>query len=305
MVILFVERYLNFGGIMIIVKIRGGLGNQLFQYATGLSLASKKNVPLKLDLFGIEKNPVRDFLLNYFNIPYVKATQEEIEKVALSRAKTFDEKMEVVIRGRLPYYLHRVVNEKFNDFDQKLFFAPKDCYLSGYWQSEKYFVMIRDILLQQITLKNPISSNLEKTIQEIKTSNSISLHIRRGDLITDPQTNKDFGVLPLEYYQKAMSLLNSQVSVPHYFIFSDDLDWAKDNLKIPVSATFVEHSSIDNEEIICMKECHHHIIANSSFSWWGAWLGTSSDQINIAPKNWFANPKINPLRICPETWLRI
>lgn len=290
---------------MIIVKIRGGLGNQLFQYATGVSLAAKKKVPLKLDLFGIQKNPVRKFQLQYFNIPYEEASKEEIEKIALAHPATLGEKASIFFQGRLPYYRHRVISERSNAFDPKLFLAGKDCYLQGYWQSEKYFNSVREQLLQQISLKDPMDSSLIKVMDEIRSSNSVSLHIRRGDLITDPGTFRDFGVLPLEFYQRAVELINSKTSDPHYFVFSDDLDWAKDNLRFPGAITFVEHSSIDNEEMILMKECRHHIVANSSFSWWGAWLGTASDKKVIAPKPWFVNPKIDPINICPDSWIRL
>ena len=291
---------------MIIVRIMGGLGNQLFQYAIGLALAHKKNTTLKLDLRTIERQPQRKFQLPFFNIPYERASLEEIAEVSASTPGSLMQRIFILAQGRLPYYMHRVITQKSRAFDPHIFQSPRNCYLDGYWQCEKYFIDERLTLLKQLTLKDPVGAKAEKICQKMVETNSVSLHIRRGDYVSNKLYSEVMGALSLEYYLKAVKKIEEKVADPNFFVFSDDLDWAKQNLKIPFPMTFVEHvTPLDNVEIMMMSVCKHHIIANSSFSWWGAWLGQFSQKVIIAPSLWFKGSQSDSRDICPVNWIRL
>jgi hypothetical protein len=291
---------------MIVVKIMGGLGNQLFQYAMGLSLATRKNTPLKLDLRTINRQPLRKFQLPFFNIPFEVASEDEIAKIAIKNPQSVFEKGFVLFQGRLPYYMHRVVNEQSHRFDPRLFNSPKDCYLIGYFQCEKYFLNVRSTILEQFTLRDTTNSYVKDMCQEMSGVDSVSLHIRRGDYATVAHTSERFGTLSLDYYDRAIKHIAGKVATPTFYVFSDDLDWAKQNLKIPYPVKFVEHTNApDNVEIIMMSQCKHHIIANSSFSWWGAWLGTFAQKNVVAPLVWYKDRSVHTSDICPADWVRL
>ena len=138
-------------------------------------------------------------------------------------------------------------------------------------------------------------------------SNSISLHVRRADYVTNPQANQFHGVSSMEYYNKAIHKIKSIISEPHFFIFSDDITWAKQNMIIDCPTTFVSHNGPDKnyDDLRLMSFCKHHIIANSSFSWWGAWLAMNKNKVVIAPTRWFNSPDRNTKDVIPENWFSI
>jgi hypothetical protein len=135
---------------------------------------------------------------------------------------------------------------------------------------------------------------------------SVSLHIRRGDFVSNRKTNEIHGVLPLEYYYEAIRLITNQVRNPEFFIFSDDIPWVRENLLVPKKVNFVEHptSNRDYEDLILMSNCKHHIIANSSFSWWGAWLSQNPVKRVIAPREWY-RIVIDTRDLLPEEWIKL
>jgi len=259
-----------------IVKILGGLGNQMFQYAYGRNLElSGKKVVFDTSFFIKNKNSkdtARNFKLDKFNI----ATS-----VDFSPKRHLISDIWIKIKRRLG--LNADV----------------------YFQSEKYFINISDNIRQEFTLKKELSVKAKEILQKINNSNSISLHVRHGDYVLDKKTNMFHGTCDLDYYGKAMSLIKEKVDSPVFFVFSDDIAWAKDNLKgsefVFVSCPEIE----DVEELVLMSKCKHNIIANSSFSWWGAWLNSNSDKIIIAPQKWFNDKKANKNQILPEKWIRI
>ena len=133
------------------------------------------------------------------------------------------------------------------------------------------------------------------------------MHIRRGDYVSNPTTNKLHGTCSLEYYHNAVDIIAAKVSNPHFFIFSDDHEWARNNFKIDYPLTFVAHNNAGKnyEDMRLMSLCKHHIIANSSFSWWGAWLGSNPKKIVCAPRGWFKDKSLNTNDIIPSDWSRI
>lgn len=291
---------------MIITKLQGGLGNQMFQYAVGKFLAEKNNAELKLDIsnFGQEdkKTTPRKFELKNFNINTKIATREEIKyfkKYKKSNIRFFRFLYNKIFADDSIY-----ISQKSYYFDPEILKLKDNIYLNGEWQSEKYFKNIRNILTQEFTPKIK-SYTYEKYIEKIQSTDSISIHIRRGDYL-NKKLLENYGICSLDYYNKAIKLIIEKISNPTFFIFSDDIEWVKENLKIDFPTIFVSNGEIkDYEELILMSKCKHNIIANSSFSWWGAWLNQNPNKIVIAPKNWFKNESWAPKDLIPENWLRI
>jgi hypothetical protein len=279
---------------MIISKIIGGLGNQMFQYATGRAIAHKNNDIFKLDISELANYKLHNgYRLSHFNIDEQIAAADEIKHLGcknrilrkLARMGIYNYKKET-------FYEEKYRNE--TKFDPKLFLY-KNLYLSGYWQNEKYFLDIRDILLKEFTLKIPVKS--DEYINTIKNSSSISLHVRRGDYLL---YNEFIGI---NYYKNAVKFISQKIKNPTFFIFSDDIKWCKENLSFIDNPIFVENTADELEDLELMKNAKHNIIANSSFSWWAAWLNVNKDKIVIAPKIWFKNRAgFDPV---PDNWIKI
>ncbi len=282
---------------MIITKLQGGLGNQMFQYAMGRNLAYKDNTILKLDLSSYrQKNEVRNYSLGNFNIVENIATDEEIKKI-----KKYE------FKNNKKYFFHNLFFADNSIYIEESKFKTKknkkrnlkNNYLDGHWQNEKYFKEIENIIREEFTLKIKLNNNIKK---QIINNNSISLHVRRTDYI---ETKKDvYHSCSLGYYNKAIKKISEKISNPHFFIFSDDLKWCKKNLIIKFPITFIENTK-DYEELILMSKCKHNIIANSTFSWWAAWLNQNTNKIIISPQKWFIKPNKDTIDLLPNCWLRI
>ena len=184
--------------------------------------------------------------------------------------------------------------------------VPRDCYLVGYWQSEKYFRSAALGIRADFTFKSSLANRNAELAEQIGQANAVSLHVRRGDYAKNPKTNATHGLCSLDYYRAAIQYVSNRVEQPCFFIFSDDIAWVKDNLKIDFSCQYVDHNhgTKSYNDMHLMSLCQHHIIANSSFSWWGAWLNPSPEKIVIAPKKWFAN-KNNIKGLFPQGWVSL
>lgn len=287
---------------MIVTRLNGGLGNQLFQYAIARRLAYVNNTPLKLDVSELKNNNLRIYSLSHFNIIENFASQEEID-----RLKRPGNKLSVIKRRIMPYYKRPFIVERFFHFDPNVLAAPGDVYLEGYWQSEKYFKDIKEIIHREFTLKHDLDHINKETALNIESSESASVHIRRGDYISDSKTNQVHGTCSLEYYHKAVKELKGIVPDIHLFVFSDDPLWVKKNLNVDVPVTFLDQNGPgkDYADLALMSLCHHHIIANSSFSWWGAWLCQKRDKIVFAPAKWFNSIEKDTRDLIPDSWHKL
>lgn len=290
---------------MIISKIFGGLGNQMFQYSFGKYLSIKNNDVLFFDTsFYKTRDKKRRFSLNVFYIDHNKiATRKEILVILGIYNNRIIKKIAKMINVKNKYLLEEKSFE-FNDKFKKC--KEKNVYLDGYFQSEKYFKEIDKIIKDDFHLKDGLLGEQAKMIKKnILKKESVSIHIRRGDYISNPVINKYHGVLTLEYYQKAINIIKSKTNNPVFYVFSDDTEWCKNNLNnLSNDLIFIEKQK-DYEDLELMKNCTHNIIANSSFSWWGAWLNENPNKIVIAPKNWFSDKTINTNDLIPETWIKI
>jgi len=293
---------------MIITKIYGGLGNQLFQYALGKSLALKNNTPLKLDISFFEQEQAhvtyRKYGLSDFNINAVIATAEEVNKIKRNHLKGLFKSIYWRLQYRKPYYKQNYIKEKSFTFDNNILNSPQNIYLDGYWQSPKYFENIRNILLKELSLKNPLNISEQQYFEKIQNTNSVSIHVRRGDYISNPKHTEIYAQLGMNYYNSAIAYIKEKVEKPSFFIFSDDMDWVKTNFKTIENCIFIDSNNAAHS-LSLMSACKHNIIANSTFSWWGAWLNYNEYKIVIVPQKWFVSEKINKKDMCPESWLAI
>ena len=288
---------------VIITKLMGGLGNQMFQYALGRRLAYERGVPLKLDLTWFSDAPnmgadtVREYVLDGWRIQASIATSEDLS--CLPARNSF--------LARLGLAPSRAIRERGFAFNAAVLRAPRSVHLTGYWQSEKYFKTIRDTLLRDFTLAAPPCPHAAQLLPQLRELRPIAVHVRRGDYVRNRVTNAFHGLCSIEYYKAAAARLAEQVSEPAFLLFSDDVDWTRDNLRLKWPATYVQHDSAcsPHQDIWLMSHCSHHIIANSSYSWWGAWLCPNVEKTVIAPKQWFRNPQIDTRDLIPEGWARI
>jgi Glycosyl transferase family 11 len=281
---------------MIVVRLRGGLGNQLFQYAAGRALAEHHGVALKLDLYTYTRHKYRTFELGNFNIDCIEATRQEVHQYTGSNPiGRFFNKRENYLRSP------KVFAQPHYHYYEDFFKLPPDLYLSGYWQSEKYFAAHRDEFLKRYVPRHPMDLKNQEYLEQIQKTNSVGLHVRRGDYIGQ-QYNQFYGGLQEDYYRKAVSLVKEKIDSPTFFVFSDDLGWCRKNLDLDL-AVFVEGNSGVNafKDLGLMAACQHNVIANSTFSWWGAWLNQNPDKFVVGPRQWFKksyNEKREPVYPC-------
>lgn len=289
---------------MIITNLTGGLGNQLFQYATGRRLAQIHKTELFLDTTTFNTYKLHNYSLYHFNIIENLATEKEL-KYFIKENKIYN-KIYGYINKFIPYKYKKIAIEiPHSKFLSGILKLPKNAYLQGYWQDERYFKEIRDILLREFTIKESLNYDDTNILNNINKCNSVSLHIRRGDYVTNKNTSQTYNACSLDYYYNAIKKIKKETVNPYFFIFSDDIPWAQENLKIK-NCEFINHNSSKNYiDLFLMTKCKHNIIANSSFSWWGAWLNNNPQKIIIAPKKWFAIEKYNNTKIIPDNWIKI
>lgn len=303
-----------------IVSLNGGLGNQMFQYAYIKALAKRNKKEFLLDFSNFETyklhNPDKAMILN-LNIENNAISKNKLETLKGKKIKT---KCPGFLRKVLGVKKYKIVGAKIKTikeqigqaciFDKTLFDLKNPTYIEGYFQSEKYFKKIKKDLLKDFLPKDGFSDGYKGVLKEIKDKkhSSISLHIRRGDYISNPETAKIHGgCCPINYYEKAIEFLKNNIKNPKIFIFSNDLKWVKENIKTDVPMIFVDCATEKTpyEDIWLMANCNHNIIANSSFSWWGAWLNENNNKIVIAPKKWFNKEDMGFKDIYSEDWKKI
>jgi hypothetical protein len=288
---------------MVIINTIGGVGNQMFQYAFAYALSQRNKKTMKIDISNFDSYDLRTFELNYFNISPEIATIEEINQLKY-KSESWPLKQLRKLRRLPPRLSKDYYQEAHFHFDKNALSLGKDVYFEGYWQSEKYFYDFRNDLLEQFTLTEAVSSKAQKYEQLIENSESVSLHIRRGDYVSNTLTNDYHGTCGINYYKNAILNIKEKANDSHFFIFSDDLIWAKANLNFIDNITFIELDSgaPDIEEMYLMSCCNHNIIANSSFSWWGAWLNKNTEKKVIAPSKWFNDESLDTKDLLPEGW---
>lgn len=288
---------------MIRVYLSGGLGNQMFQYATARSLSLNTGQRLIVDnhlFFKKTQSTKRNYELSIFNID---------QKPRSSTAERFLLKG---YRALIPYQkIQNIYARLFNIYSDKRFKEAQDnsinlntsIRLFGYFQNEKYFKQHASIIKSDFLFKNILSPKNEEVAKKIKTSNSVSIHIRRGDYLA---SNSNLSILSLEYYTDAINYIKTVIDNPSFFIFSDDIAWARKNLELDSSSTYIDWNIGNNSyvDMQLMSLCKNNIIANSSFSWWAAWLNTYINKKVIAPSTWYKSAGGNNFEdeFIPSSW---
>ncbi|MBA3704885.1 MAG: alpha-1,2-fucosyltransferase [Bacteroidetes bacterium] len=298
---------------MIVTKLMGGLGNQMFQYAAAKSLALKNNTNLFLDLnFLLDRTPrvnftFRDFDLSVFNTTYTIANKS-ILKNFLGSDSAFEN---FIIKAR-----RKIVNKKFHYYHEPFFhFNPEfnnlqdNYYLEGYFQSERYFSEYADVIRKDFSPSTPPPDKVKVLLEKIHSEEqAVCLNVRRGDFVSNPLMNIEHGVLGLDYYYNAVQEITTRNKNAHIYVFSDDINWCANNLKFDVPSTFVDHTYAGEKYgsyLLLMQACRHFIIPNSTFGWWAAWLSYHPDKIVIAPARWFNNATRNTKDILPDSWIKL
>jgi hypothetical protein len=290
---------------MICVRLEGGLGNQLFQYAAGRALAQRHATGLLLDLGAFDRHGAgvtpRKFQLHHFRHAGRLAMPHEVRNASwLRRAPAL-----------APWLTHwkRYHVEQELTFDAAFAALPDNTYLHGYWQSHRYFEGIGAQLLEDLQPANPMSERSHEVAIEIDSSLSVALHVRRGDYVTLAAAARLHGALSADYYADSVSSMRTLLGAPRFFVFSDDLQWCQAHLPLRAAeATFVSHNETDTawQDLELMSRCRHHVIANSSFSWWGAWLAdqrwAGSVRQVIAPGRWFRGQQHDTRDRFPSHW---
>lgn len=269
----------------------GGLGNQMFQYAVAQSIALENSDSFKLDISAFDTYGLFSYRLNEFTISENLASEKDVQKII----------------GRFSFLLNlskrlgfgNYYREKERTIYDSGVFQKENIYLDGYWQNEQYFSKYRDIILQAFTPKCEFSSQTKLYQQQIENSDSISMHIRRGDYLK----HDEIGVLPVDYYKKSIDYFRKKNPICVFYVFSNDISWCKKSFNDIDNMVFVDSSESEVADLWLMSLCNCNIIANSSFSWWGAWLNQNPNKIIISPKQWMrVNP--NNHRWVPSNWLQ-
>lgn len=290
---------------MIIVHLKGGLGNQLFQYAAGMSLAHHHGTALKVDVTELLERDrhigtMRSFDLQKLNTMVEVATDEEIG--SLHPRNTLQQLLDKL----LPRYRRSVYTEKQYAFDPNFFEAGDHLLLYGYRQSERYFAPIAETIRQSFTVRPEYLRNVQAKAAALASTESVSIHIRRGDY-NNPIVRDYHGVLGKEYYQAAIDHIMKTVQHPFFHIFSDDPSWVKQHLvfSAPVEIVSGQISHTHLEDFHLITQCKHNIIANSTFSWWAAWLNANPGKQVVAPARWFNKGPKDTQDLIPHSWTRL
>ncbi len=292
---------------MIVSRLIGGLGNQMFQYAAGRAVSLRQRNMLRIDISDFDHYGLHNGfeLFKVFLCGAEIATADDVRNILGWRASAMARR--ILLRPKLAR-LHgpRLMVEPHINYWAGIRELPRDIYLSGYWQSEHYFSDVSEDIRTDFVFRWPLLKNNADLAKRIDQTTAVSLHIRRGDYVSDVKTAATLGPCTLDYYRAAIFYISAHVERPEFFIFSDDIEWAKANLKIDFPCRYVNHNHGEESynDMHLMSLCRHHIIANSSFSWWGAWLNPSPNKIVVAPIKWFANDA-HVEDICPTGWVRL
>jgi hypothetical protein len=288
---------------MIITNIISGMGNQMFQYAAGRALAARHGVPLRLDLRFYEKQTFRKYELHRFNISAGVISGLDRFRIRFSYINP---------RGflrraarRLPIGRLHLLRDQASGVDPRFWSAPADTVLDGYWQNEGYFKEVASDIRREFTFRLPPDAENAAVLERIRgVGKSVCVHVRRGDYLNNTEV---LTVCPPAYYIDALAWMATKVPQAHYFVFSDDPGWTRANVPMPAVSTFVTHNTGKNdpEDLRLMSACDHFIIANSTFSWWAAWLANTPGKQVVAPKRWFKDSHGNEQQIVPPEWTRI
>ena len=291
---------------MIIVRLKGGMGNQMFQYAFGQALAKSLNTELQLDLSSLLDRSKGDFVYRDYDLDIFEINPSFTNNPNLLRTifKFKSSKLAKLVKRKVERSKVYVKEAHFHVMED-LLKNPKDNALyDGWWQSEKYFIKVADQIRKEFSFKENIIPESHVLFEKIHRTNAICLNVRRTDFLKVATLN----TTNLDYFLQAAKYIAERVEHPHFYIFSDDIQWSRKNIHLDYPTTIVDHKHKGKKfgnYLQLMKACKHFIIPNSSFAWWAIWLNENSSKIVVAPKNWFNEPKFDTSDLIPKTWIRL
>lgn len=292
---------------MVIIRLKGGMGNQMFQYAFGRRIAKQLNTELRIDLSLLldrargEDHVYRDYDLTIFKVPHRFLVSPTALRLLY---KTKSSKICKFTRQYLASGKNYVKEPHFGVVEDLLTQPTDNTIYEGWWQSERYFSDIADEIRQVFSFVHPLLPRSETLMKDIQQSNAICLNVRRTDFLKVDNlntTNKD-------YFLRGAKTIAEKVAEPHFFIFSDDVEWCRANLHLDYPTTVVGHEHKGEKfgnYMRLMMACQHFIIPNSSFAWWAVWLNTNKEKMVIAPKNWFNDSAYDTSDLVPDAWMRM
>lgn len=288
---------------MIIVRLKGGMGNQMFQYACGRAIALKHNTPLALDVSFYQNPglPVRTYDLDLFTIDERFVKKQDIPLLYRIGTNRFLQRVATFLSKKI--FLNKGSETRFS-FDPHILELGPNAYLDGYWQSPKYFAGYEDVIRKDFTLKQKLPGHVQSLHQEISGCNSVCLHVRRTDYVG----NSLHEVVGNDYYSQCIEMIAGKVLIDKVYVFSDDIAWCREHMSFPYPTVFVSQdlAGPKNEwHFALMSAARHFVITNSSYSWWAAWLSSNPDKIVIAPKQWFSDLSIDTSDLIPSEWIRL
>ncbi len=299
---------------MICVRLMGGLGNQMFQYAAGLRLATMRQTNLKLDLsFLLDRTPkenftYRNFELEVFKVQCEVASESELKRFRLPAKSAKASPLRKIrdLFDRKTYYLEPSLH-----FNPRVLDLPDNSYLDGYFQDERYFVDVADSVRTAFTsLVNEarLPSPARKVAEALKESQSACLHVRRGDYAKLAALRQIYGLCEKDFYALALAELRARRNFEKVFVFSDDTAWCSHNFKEQDGFVVVGMADAESNpwlDLWVMTHSSYFIIGNSSYAWWAAWLSKAQDKMVCRPDPWFVHPELRSVEVCPESWLKI
>lgn len=296
---------------MVSIIIKGGLGNQLFQYATGRAHSLRTNSDLFVDLCQFNSNlgpdvAKRSLHLDAFEFPVDYIGKDRSHSFGGNISRKISQSLASVDQSLATRLFKLYVGDQSLTFDPHIPDLPGNTTLDGYWQSERYFADFTEKLRREITVRNPMSGENRQWYDHITGTNSVSIHVRRGDYVSVGWA------LPPTYYRNALNLINNERNATNLFFFSDDMDWVRSSREelVPRHSDYDVHyvecneGKTAHEDLRLMRACEHHVVANSTFSWWGAWLDKSETKRVVAPDYWVRDTVEN-LDIVPDRWITV
>ncbi len=292
---------------MILVKLRDGLSNQMFQYAAARRLAAVHGTSVRIDTSWYDNIPAgvtqRSYELDKLRITGTQASRWETIGTDGVRHSPLYEVPVALFRKIRPRY--RFVGERHFHFDSQILDLSDNVCLFGYWVSEKYFLDADEIVRREYMLRSLPSAENERWLGRLRESESVALHVRRGDYVSNPANSEAQGTCDPDYYRRCIASMRRRLHDPVFFVFSDDLNWARDNLPLSGDTDYVDHNSGKQscEDLRLMSSAQHNIIANSGFSWWGAWLNSNKGKVVIGPRRWMKDPTYQTHDVLPADWI--
>lgn len=283
----------------ILVRMMGGLGNQLFQYAAAYSLALRLGLPLVLDLGWYQENPQRSFALRSMGM--LEPACGFWERLGLKMGRRFPWMEPGICRFLLGTKIFR---ERSFAYDPSFQQIREGVYLDGYWQSQLYFQGAREVLAAHLAPAGPVDGCFSELQNSLAREDSLAVHVRRGDYLTDPTFVKIYASCSSEYYRQAVAILSARTAIRRVFIFGEDVAWARSHLRLNLPTTWVDPNQFPghHHDLWLLAACPNLVMANSTFSWWAAWLLNERKKNVIAPRKWFLDPNLSTKDLYDPYW---